>query len=1213
MVPWGVRSMLICLLLDLTAEENFQQAFRVQPDDRTVHEGETALLKCEVDNLSGIVQWVKDGLLLGPNPNIPRFPRYRMVGEPSKGVYNLQITRAQVEDHGCYECQVGASETSSGIISKHVLLMVLTSPKKPLIKEFEANSTVTWVAGLQYTVTCEVEEVRPAAKITFSMDDYEVPVMTSNVQYTQSCKTDNPCKPGADEDSSSSSGTSPKLCSTKGVLRVIPQSSDNQKWLLCRASNKVSLIPAVVGFTLNILFPPQPPVIEGYNGPVKVKENLKLTCISVSGNPLAMLQWLKNGEVVSRKWETDDTNQLSRSVLPLILKMEDNMATVSCQASNRLLHLPMQASINLDVHFFPEEVKITGPSSIQENKSLSLSCSTSPSNPPMGLRWRLGWRELNATEVAFSESDHGGKISVSNLTYTALREDNDLSLICEAYNEAILFTKTATVTLRVYYPPQRIWIDAPPPEKRFRAGTIVKLTCFASGGNPLPRLDWYKTSEWIKGTRTVRDGISPGSSGSIVSKELILTMTPSDNMAIYRCNASSVSRTPALTAYTRLHVQFPPLDVTITATDKEVRRGQSLTLTCTSGTSNPASRLLWFLAGEKKEMQPPGYRWGSSFSAPREGRYHNGRTHTDSIPAVFRLNATDLGQKKAVYGGFNTSGKVTLVVSSADHGKRVECHAYSSVLSEAVNTFYQLTVLFPPEFSMEQLSKVSAMEHKAACLPLMVSASPPEITYRWSFLGKVLLTEGSPRHHLQENGSLEIWNVTRADAGKYRIRCENSEGHNETTIVLSVMYSPSIRSIGDPTYVDLGGTAEVVCQADAYPVREGMFQWKWLDDGEHSLSEMGFNQSSEGLVGRLQIQKAQRTHAGVYECQVDNGIPPAASSTARLVVRYPPEIMKGPGQRKVAAVGDETSEATLQCHAQGIPRVQFSWAKNGIPLDDHHGSRYTVRTEHEDSWHTSTLTIAHVSAVLDYATFTCTATNDLGTDTLDIQLLSTSRPDPPKGLVVLRVGHTWLTLQWTPGFDGGRQQSFRVRYHWPGAPSFMYVDVFPPQSSIFTLRGLHPNTPYNVSVNARNVLGESDFADGGAGLSVTTAERGREPVDGEPETPFQPEPESPALPFPLWLLGVLGGILIVSNLSFLGFLLYRRQTRAVKGDGTEAGARTKVRRSNNYTVSNWLKLCGQPAVSQKQSSEESTSAKLHRDVDGHCGRCTALVVAGLPH
>ncbi|XP_054854866.1 nephrin [Eublepharis macularius] len=1102
--------------------ETPQQVVLVQPESLVISEGGTTVLKCEVENASGIVQWAKDGLLLGPHRDIRGFPRYSMVGEPSKGEYNLQITRSQLEDDALYECQVGPSERSSAIVSHSVLLNVLVPPKMPLLTDYEANSTVTWVAGVEYTVKCQVKDARPAAEIAFSKGDDNVPDAESNTL------------PGSED----------KLFSTEAVLRITPQSSDNRKWLMCRASNAASLIPAVAGFTMNVLFPPDPPVISGYEGPVvKAKDKLKLTCISPSGNPLATLQWLKNGEVISTSWETDDTNQLSRSFLTLSLTAEDNNATVTCRALNQVLSLPLQASLTLHVVFFPEEVKIIGSSSTPENKEISLSCSTSSSNPPVQLRWWLGWRELNATEVSISEGTHGGKIAVSNLTHRALREDNDLPLTCEAFNEAILYAKKASVTLKVLYPPQKIWIDVPPPETVYRAGTQVKLTCFASGGNPLPRLDWFKD------TKIVRDGILPstGPSGNIVSKELLLTTSPSDNTAIYRCNASSPSRTqPPLTAFTRLHVQFPPLQVTITTTTKEVRRNQTLKLTCRSGSSNPPSKLTWLKDGKK-------------------------------------LNAIDFGQKKAEYGGFSTSGQLTLVALSADHGKRVECHAYSSVLSEGLNAFYQLNILFPPEFSIEQPHVVRAAEHEVIRLPLLVSASPPEITYRWSFLGEVLLTEGSPRYHLRDGGSLEISKVIRAEAGQYSVRCENSEGFNEITILLDVQYAPSIRSIGDPTTVDLGGTAEIVCQADANPAPAGMFTWRWLGELERNLEELGIEVLSEGLVGRLRVQEAKRAHAGLYECQVDNGISPAARSSARLVVQFPPEIMKSPGQRKVGAPGDGISTAALPCHAQGVPLVEFSWSKKGVALDLQN-PRYTILTEHKASLHTSILTIANVSSVHDYGLFTCTASNAMGTDRLDIQLLSISRPDPPTGLKVVAVAHNWLALEWTPGFDGGLEQSFRVRYHRPGTPSFLDVDVFPPQSPMFTLTGLHPNTPYNVSVNACNALGKSDFADGGAGLMVTTTGIKEEPIEREPQTPPVPESESFVLPlFLIELLGALGGFLIISSLSFLGYLLYKRQAQTLQGDGTKDAAGSKVRSENKYSENKWLKFGA--------SSEASTSPR----------------------
>ncbi|XP_067399051.1 nephrin [Emydura macquarii macquarii] len=1096
LVSKGPVTAFLCLLLGaFTRGASPQQAFRVEPDNITVLEGAVAVLQCVVENPTGVVQWVKGGLLLGPDRSIPGFPRYSMTGDLSKGEHHLQIVGSRLADDADYECQVGRSEESPGIVSRTALLGVLVPPKLPVFKEYEANSTVTWVAGVEYRVTCSAGDAKPAAAISFSKDGSPLPDVSSRVH----------------------SGSSEKLSTTEAVLRITPQSLENGKRLLCAATNEAVSAPVVAGFTMNILFPPQPPTIEGYKRPeIKAGETLKLTCISLSGNPLATLQWLKNGEVISTSWETDDTSRASRSLLTLSIKPEDNLAQLRCEAGNQVSPLPLPASITLRVVFLPTEVSILGSSSTPENKQISLSCSTAPSNPPVQLRWWLGWRELTTTEVTVTEAAHGGTVTVSNLTHVARREENGLPLTCEAFNEAVLFTRSASLPLSVQYPPQKIWIEAPPLDSRFRAGTKVRLTCFASGGHPAPRLIWIKDTKSLKeGTQVV--------SGKIVSKELILTTSPSDNLATYRCNASNDGKSPALTAHTRLRIQFPPLDVKITTTAKEVRRGQTLTLTCVTGSSNPFATLTWLKDAEK-------------------------------------LKGVDLGRKPAEFGGLSTSGKVTLVATSSDNGRRVTCQAYSSVLAETVNTFYKLNVLYPPEFSAEQPAVAQAVEHGAVELPLRVSANPPEMTCSWSFRGETLIPEGSPRHHLRAGPSLAIWNVSRADAGQYRARCQNPEGQNETHIQLHVHYAPSIRSLGDPVYVDLGAAAEFVCVADANPTPAGMFQWTWLGVEERSLEELGLEPEASGAVGRLRIREAQRAQAGLYECRVDNGLPPPARGSARLIVRFKPEIEKGVGLGKVAVPGDGSSPAALQCRAQGVPSVQFSWAKNGAPLHADN-PRYTERTWHEGTWHSSTLTIANVSAAQDYATFTCRASNALGTDRLDIQLLSTSRPDPPTGLKVVSVTHNSAALEWIPGFDGGLPQRFRIRYRWPGTPSTLYVDVFPPQTPAFTLTGLSPATPYSVGVSAHNPLGESDQ---GPSVTVTTAElHVEEPPIPEPEVP---ETEAPALPPALvGGLSALGALLLLSNAALFTCLLRQHQASARPGVPEEAAGMRKPSAGNEYS------------------------------------------------
>lgn len=46
-----------------------------------------------------------------------------------------------------------------------------------------------------------------------------------------------------------------------------------------------------------------------------------------------------------------------------------------------------------------------------------------------------------------------------------------------------------------------------------------------------------------------------------------------------------------------------------------------------------------------------------------------------------------------------------------------------------------------------------------------------------------------------------------------------------------------------------------------------------------------------------------------------------------------PELQKGAQWRKVASRGDGTTTAEVVCQAEGIPRVDFSWERNGVHMD----------------------------------------------------------------------------------------------------------------------------------------------------------------------------------------------------------------------------------------------------------------------------------------
>lgn len=63
------------------------------------------------------------------------------------------------------------------------------------------------------------------------------------------------------------------------------------------------------------------------------------------------------------------------------------------------------------------------------------------------------------------------------------------------------------------------------------------------------------------------------------------------------------------------------------------------------------------------------------------------------------------------------------------------------------------------------------------------------------------------------------------------------------------------------------------------------------------------------------------------------------------------------------------------------------------------------------------------------------------------------KPDSPYNLRVLNATHDSVTLTWQPGFSGGVDQRFQVRYEEVGGEGMKYEDVVPRSASVYTVKG----------------------------------------------------------------------------------------------------------------------------------------------------------------
>ncbi|XP_027142914.1 nephrin [Larimichthys crocea] len=1107
----------LCLIWGTQA----QQAFRSEPRNLTVRMGATAVLRCEVLRASGTVQWVKDGLLLGPQRSLPGFPRYSMIGNPKRGQYHLQIEKAQLEDDALYECQAGRSESSHAIISGSAWIDMLIPPSKPY---FEVDMATPWVAGKKYTVACIAPDAKPVAEITLYKDGVE---LTGAESFTMS-------------------GSKDKLLNMRAEVTVTALSSDNGRQLACHANNPALFRPVETTMAMSVYFPPQPPVIVGLEREeVKAGRTLILECVSHGGNPLATLHWTKNGDVLSMTWDEDTVAQKSSSVLLLKITPADNQAVLCCESVNLVSLSPLSVSRKITVLFEPAEVTLSGSLSAIEGQDLELTCYATSSNPPVQIRWWLGYKELNTSVVVMEEGANGGMTTMSNMTHRVSREEDGLELTCEAFNKGTRFSKTQTSKLSVYYPPQKIWLDTPPEDVPLRSGSTVRLVCFATGGNPTGTLTWFKNG------RVVTHAQKQTSFDRGVAREVVLVLTASDNMATYRCNAKNEAE-KTISAQAKLMVQFPPVSMKITTKQVELRQGQVLTLECLSGSSNPKANISWSLG-------------------------------------ALRFQGVEQPPRKAEFGGVSVHSSLSLTLSSQHHNQRVICHGHSALLAEGANTFFKLNVLYPPEFKPEQPKQVQVVEDDIATIPLLVSANPEELSCIWRHHREKLVKERDVRYDWLDDNSLEIRNVTRKDAGVYMVKCTNDEGVNQTSIMLDVQYAPSVKAEKDPVFVNLGDTADLICVADANPIVSGIFSWKFLGEQEVEMGE----ETQEDESGLLTIHDVTRAHAGLYQCTADNGIAPPATVDVRLVVQFKPELQKGAQWRKVASRGDGTTTAEVVCQAEGIPRVDFSWERNGVRMD-FANPRYEEQTVSEGSFHTSTVRVVNVSAALDYAVFSCTARNSLGEDKLDIQLVSTNHPDPPSSFRQVSVTHESVTLEWIPGFNGGLQQRFRIRYRWDQSASFLYVDVFPPRATFFTVTGLQPDTTYNFSVNALNNIGESGYADNNAVLTITTKEKPELEVPTDDDSVSHSASGLPAYLTVLFTV-VFGVMLVFNSLGcYFGARWKKRRGQTggrggsvldIKKNEEEGSSQSTVSNSNKYESGEKINTAAQRTLLIDSGSE----------------------------
>ncbi|XP_071534108.1 nephrin-like [Panulirus ornatus] len=956
---------------------------------------------------------------------------------------------------------------------------------------------------------------------------------------------------GASSSSSSSSssrqgGASSSSSSSRQGASSSSSSSSRQGGTVASSasSSSSSAAPLEASVTLSVLHPPGPPVITGYRtGEVlQAGERRTLTCKVSGGNPRPWVTWYwheRLGAAGAGGHNTTSSSSSSRKSVYLRGKaiirrgkkprgvMVNQRVTASraedgavyeCRVSSDQLPRPITTNVTLTVHYAPAQVKVSGPTVAAAGEAFTLTCLTSPANPPATLTWTLAGAQTNGTSTVVSEAQGGGWLTSSRLTLQAPRSSQvrSMSVKCEAHHpgheeEVISHSREVTI-IRPPGPPV-VEVNT---RGQVEAGASLEVTCASEGGHPPPQFRLYK------GGASVPTEVGD-SRGNVSTVRASVTVSPADNGARLVCEVSNPATSTPLAAHTTLDILYPAWEVKGWVSPKSVEAGQVAKLTCETSSSVPPSTITWLPStthalGQPSVKHSPGlyggtvtrsqvkvrlladndgdlvtcrvenelglaleanitldvlrestkrFRWLNAILANEghnegrnEGRNEGHNEGRSGGRNEGRNGGRNEGHNEGRSGGHNEGHN-----KGHNEGRnegRNEGHNGHNEGRNGHNEGRNVGHNEGPTWAAKPPGRISVLEGQDLTITAAAVANPGPVRYSWRN-GSQEVT-GSDT----SNGELSLGPARRQHTGNYTVAAQSPRGSLISAFYLDVLYGPEDVLAVDRVVAEEEGAATILCSAVGNPTPN--ITWtKEVNDNTRNTTRV----LSTGVgEARLTVECASRSDTGVYFCHASSRVSTAPPTSSTLVVKQSPWWSnENPDEvvgRSWAAVG---GQGRLECRVRAAPPPTFHWAtQDGREIKP--GDKYTVNAPKLVDGVVEWSSVLEIKGVTprDHAGYTCTATNTLGKHSYRLVLTPPVPPATPTHLMVANVTSGEALLLWTPNLAKSEPTGHVVRF-WSQDDEYQYANVS--GSTEATVTGLSSGTLYTFSVQAFNPQGRS--------------------------------------------------------------------------------------------------------------------------------------------
>ncbi|XP_019500621.1 PREDICTED: tyrosine-protein kinase receptor TYRO3 [Hipposideros armiger] len=281
-----------------------------------------------------------------------------------------------------------------------------------------------------------------------------------------------------------------------------------------------------------------------------------------------------------------------------------------------------------------------------------------------------------------------------------------------------------------------------------------------------------------------------------------------------------------------------------------------------------------------------------------------------------------------------------------------------------------------------------------------------------------------------------------------------------TALLLREPVAAGLKFLGAPVKLTVSQGQPVKLNCSVEGMEEPEIQW--VKDGAvvQSVDQVYISVSEQHWIGFLSLKSVERSDAGRYWCQVEDGGETETSQPVWLTVEGVPFFTVEPKDLAVPP----NAPFQLSCEAVGPPEpVTIIWWRGGTKVGGPAPSP----------------SVLNVTGVTQSTVFSCEAHNPKGLAssrpaTVHLQAL----PAAPFNITVTKLSSSNASVAWMPGADGRAMlQSCTVQVtQAPGGWEVLAVVVpVPPFTCL--LRDLAPATNYSLRVRCANALGPSPYAD----------------------------------------------------------------------------------------------------------------------------------------